>query len=383
MSAWFIPTPLPASTWGYTIDKMARQTAVPSSEMTPRPSTPPSIAAAVGDAAWLAHRYDPERDAVHLLPVSRDLHRKAIFLTDEYLPRNLQPLIVARTDAIAAIESQAPIHFVFHSAYCCSTLVARAFDRPGWAMGLKEPVILNDIVGWRRRGEPGPDMATVLDDALRLLSRPFSPNEAVIVKPSNIVNCLAPAMLALRPEAKALLLYAPLRTYLSSIAKKGIDGRLWVRTLLLGLIDDKMVDMGFTPRDHLGQTDLQVAAIGWLAQHALFAKLVQQFGTNRVRTLDSATLITDPANAMKQLSQLFGLPVDAKELNEITNGRAFKRHSKLDTDFGAEDRDREHGFATEIHADEIEKVAHWAEVVASTFQIAINPPAALISGSAK
>ena len=55
---------------------------------------PASIAAAMSDADWLAHRYDPEHDAVHFLRVPRAEHRKAVFLTDEYLPRGLQPLVV-------------------------------------------------------------------------------------------------------------------------------------------------------------------------------------------------------------------------------------------------------------------------------------------------
>ena len=351
----------------------------------PRPQTsplppPPSIAAAVRDAAWLAHRYDPEQDAVHLLPVPRAMHRRATFLTDDYLPQGLEPLVVRRADAMTPPPPAAPLHFVFHSAYCCSTLVARAFDRPGWAMGLKEPPILNDIVGWRRRGGRGPDMAAVLADVLALLARPFAAGEAVVVKPSNIVNGLAAAMLTLRPDSRALLLRAPLRTYLASVAKKGMDGRLWVRTLLLGLLDDGLVDLGFSTRDHLGHSDLQVAAVGWLAQQALFAGLVARFGTARVRTLDSETLMREPAIAMARLAALFGLPLDEAGLAEIVGGPAFTRHSKLDTDFAAEERAAEHRDAASIHADEIAKVAIWAEAVAKAAGVALEPPAPLIEG---
>jgi hypothetical protein len=344
----------------------------------PRFPSAEAAAAAVGpDAEWLAHRYDPVQDAVHLLLVPRALHRTSVFLTKEHLPDDLEPLVLPRRALMAAAPPAAPLHFVFHSAFCCSTLVARAFDRPGWAMGLKEPTILNDLIGWRRRGSKGPDMAGVLDDVLTLLARPFTPGEAVIVKPSNAINALAAPILTLRPDARALLLYAPLRTYLGSVAKKGIDGRLWVRVLLLGLLDDKLVDLGFAPRDYLRLTDLQAAAVGWLAQQALFARLVERFGADRVRTLDSETLTADPAGIMRRLSGLFRLPLDEARLESIVTGPAFTRHSKLEAAFGVAERAQEHRDAADTHADEIDKVLVWAQAVATNAGVAIVPPAAL------
>lgn len=314
---------------------------------------------------------------MHLLPVPRAVHRTSIFLTKEHLPTNLEPLVLPRGAIMAASPPADQLHFIFHSAFCCSTLVARAFDRPGWAMGLKEPTILNDLIGWRRRGDKGPDMASVLNDVLTLLARPFTPGESIIVKPSNAINALAAPILALRPEAHAVLLYAPLRTYLGSVAKKGIDGRLWVRVLLLGLLDDKLIDLGFAPRDYLGLTDLQVAAVGWLAQQALFARLVGQFGMDRVRTLDSEQLTADPAGTMRRLAMLFGLPLDDATLDAIVAGPAFTRHSKLEADFGVADRAEEHRDAADTHADEIDKVLVWAQVVAASAGVSTAPPAPL------
>lgn len=341
-------------------------------------SPPSSIEAAARDSEWIAHRYDPEHDAVHLLPVARAVQRKATFLTDEYLPAGLTPLVARRRDLAGSGVVEAPIHFVFHSAFCCSTLIANAFDLPGRSMGVKEPVILNDFIGWRRRGGQGADMAEVLDDMVRLIARPFGPGESIVVKPSNATNALIAALLMLRPQAHALLLHAPLRTYLGSIARKGLDGRLWVRTLLLGLLDDKLVDLGFSVRDHLGQSDLQVAAIGWLAQHALFARIANQFGATRVRTLDSATLMADPGKAMSALGAHFGLPLSTDERDTIVSGPAFTSHSKLGTAFGAAERAAEEEAGVALHADEIEKVIVWTHAVAASAGVPLDLPAPLI-----
>jgi hypothetical protein len=325
------------------------------------------------DPLWLADRYDPGHDAVHFRQVSRSQHDRATFLTDEYLPAST-PVVLRRSEAVAAAGAPGPLHFIFHSAYCCSTLLARVFDLPGTAMGLKEPVLLNDLVGWKHRGATPTDLAGVLNDALTLLARPFGPGEAVVVKPSNLINGMIPAMLTVRPAARALLLHAPLRTYLGSIAKKGMWGRLWVRDLLVKQLREGMVWPGFTTEDYLGQTDLQAGAAGWLAQHALFARMATRF-PDRVRTLDSEALMADPAAAMAALGALFGLTLDPAA---IVAGPAFTRHSKFGQDFGAEARAGEHRDAADLHADEIDKVAIWAEAVAASAGLSLKLPEPLL-----
>lgn len=319
----------------------------------------------VGDPCWLAHRYDPIADQVHFVRATRDDHRAATFLTDEYLKAANKPEPIARAAALAAAGASAPIHFILHSAYCCSTMLARAFDIPGVAMGLKEPLILNDLSGWKHRGGSPARIAEVLDGALTLLARPFGPSEAVIVKPSNLINSFAPAMLAMRPEARALLLYAPLRLYLASIAKKGMWGRLWVRELFVKIAKDGLTDYGFTPEEILRQTDLQIAAIGWLAQHRWFASLIARY-PERLRTLDSETLVARPADTIAALAQFYSLPIDREAAEGIAVGDAFTSHSKGLGAFGREERQAEQRDAALVHAEEVDKVAVWAEAVAAS-----------------
>lgn len=337
----------------------------------------PETAKIVRDAAWLSHRYDPVQDAVHFLRVRREAHRAATFLTDEYLGDAGAPRVIDRKRALAAMPERAPIHYIFHSAYCCSTLLARAFDIEGVSMGLKEPTILNDLSGWRQRGAERARLAEVLDSALALLGRPFQPGEAVVVKPSNLINPFAAAMLAMRPDARALLLHAPLPLYLGSIARKGMWGRLWVRELFVKLSRDGFMDYGFSPEEVLRQTDLQIAAVGWLAQHRLFAALTERF-PNRVRTLDSETLIAKPEVAMAALVRHYGLPLTNDDACRLARGEAFSRHSKRDTAFGKAERQAEQRDGASVHAEEIDKVALWAEAVAKSAGQSLNLPAGLL-----
>ena len=245
-------------------------------------------------------------------------------------------------------------------------------------MTLKEPVILNDMSGWQRRGGQPRPLAAVLDNALTLLARPFEEGESNVVKPSNVVNAYAPAMLAMRPESGAILLYAPLRIFVGSVARKGMWGRLWVRDLLAKLLDDQLIDLGFEASDYLRLTDLQAAAVGWLAQHQLFARLTDRYGA-RIRTLDSETLLACPEAAVAAAAKLYGLRLDERAAQRIAAGPAFTSHSKLGAKFDAAARAAEREALELPHLDEIEKVVVWAEAVAANAGVAIRLGAPLLA----
>lgn len=308
--------------------------------------------------------------------LERDAHDAATFITDDYLGVAADIVTLDRVEAMKAVPRDNSLHFIIHSAFCASTMLARGFNLPGVSMGLKEPVLLNDIVGYRRRGAPPAAVAERLDHAMHMLARPFGSDLAVVVKPSNVFNALVPLALTMRPKSKAILLHAPLRVFLVSVARKGLWCRLWCRELLEGLLADAIVDLGFEPRDYFRQSDLQVAAVGWLAQHQLFHELVAKFGSERIATLDSEQLTADPASALAAASRHFGLDVPA---HSIAGHPAFATHSKFGGSFDSGDRAAEHRAAAEAYGDEIEKILIWAQSVAATAGISLELPAPLLT----
>lgn len=327
----------------------------------------------LADAEWLAHRYIESEDRVRFASVPRARHTAVPFLTDAFLG-DLGTIhdLEARTCLNDSVPG--PLHFLFHSAFCGSTMLVRAFDRPGVAMGLSEPVILNDLVGFRRRGGAPSAVARVADVATRLLARPFAPGEAVIVKPSNVVNPLAELLLALRSEARALFLYAPLETFLISVARKGLACRLWVRELADGyLTENYLALLGLLPEDIFRQTDLQVAAVGWLAQHAHFTRLATKLGPDRLQTLDADALNDDPQSALAAAARHYGLTLDHRAVSEIVGGPAFTRHSKSGADYSGQARRDDYAIARAAYGDEIDKVLAWAKAVAASAGITLIP----------
>jgi hypothetical protein len=310
---------------------------------------------------WLAHRFDETTGAFRFIPYSREERAAVPFLTDDYLPqRDWRAL---SREEVQAFPQRAPVHFIFHSGFCCSTLLAACFDQPGLASSFSEPMILNDIVGWRLRGAAPDRIGMALTDALRLLARPFPGDRAAIVKPSNIVNDLAAAMLAIQPQARAVVLHAPLADFLLSIAKKGLDGRRWARELFVKLrAEGRVQPLGFNDIEFLGQTDLQIAAMAWLAQQKLFAALIEK-AAGRVRSLDSAAFMAHPGSTIRSVALHFGIGLSDAELTSISNG-ALVRDSKSGQHFTAAERKADYDRVRSVHGDEIDKVVAWTAEVA-------------------
>src|SRR3546814_11291522 len=72
--------------------------------------------------------------------------------------------------------------------------------------------------------------------------------------------------------------------------------RLWCRELLESYLADGFVQLGFEPRDYFRQSDLQIAAVGWLAQQQAFAALLG-WAPERIASPASETLTRAPPAA--------------------------------------------------------------------------------------
>lgn len=332
--------------------------------------------AALADPSLMVHRYDLPRDAFVLRRFPREAHRGVPFLTDEYLgAAPAEPEWVGGAE-VAGVTATAPVHFIFHSAFCNSTLLARALDHPGLAMGLSEPVVLNDLVGLRRRGAIDmPGLGQRFDAALILLARPWGAGEAVVVKPSNIVNPLASGLMNLRSDARAIVMHTPLPLFLASVARKGLWGRLWVRELAEGFLRDGIfAPLGLQAEDVLRLTDLQAAAAGWLAQQRVFRDLAERYGAARVRGLDAERLDPDPAPVLEAVADHFGLSADPHLRAELGKAAALRRHSKTGAAFDMAARRAEQARASALHQDEITAVLTWSEACAAQAGIAMDLP---------
>ncbi|MFP5330460.1 MAG: hypothetical protein ACLGHC_10060 [Alphaproteobacteria bacterium] len=327
------------------------------------------------DPDWLPHTYDVGGANLTFVHVPPEERQQLMFLSDEHFADKFQKIAfpMNAVEAELGTPARAPLHFLFHTSFCCSTLLARALEIPGVSTALREPDVFINLGNRLIRSDDQANRKR-LELVLRLFERGARPGEAVIVKPSNFGNRLIDLILAQRPQSRAVLLYSDAGTYLRSLLKRGMFGRIFGRKLFNQISAWSPVDFGFSAAELFEQTDLQIAALGWLMQIHHFDAVARAFGPSRVMLLDSATLIADPQGSLSRVTALFGLGLDEQRIAEIVGGPAFSRHSKFsEREYGADAREKDHEAVMAAHAEELGMVLQWIEAVAGQLGLPMKP----------
>lgn len=331
-----------------------------------------SWTAAVDDPAWMPYVYDERADTLQFVHLTREAQRAAPFLDPRCLAsaQLSQPLPMAQAPNAAIDAAARPVHFIFHTAFCCSTLLTRALDIPGVAMGQKEPFVLVGFSTLDPAARQRPQVGAALRASVNLLSRPLAAGEVQIAKPSNIANVVASQIMAAHPQSKALVLHSGLPEFLRSMARQGLQGRIFGRQLFQRLAPS----LALQPQSAVElfeQTDLQIAAQAWLMQARALSALSREFGP-RVRSLSSKALLADKTGALIKLGAFFDLKADDAQWRAIAEGPVFARDSKRpDEAFDAATRAARQD-AAEAHAEEIAMITKWAEMLAARSGAPLN-----------
>lgn len=318
---------------------------------------------------WLPHTYDVQGTNLTSVLVPRDARRELLFLGDEFFNGRFQKATfpTAALMAETAAAPSAPIHFIFHTSFCGSTLLTRALDIPGSAVALREPVVLLNVANRVARSDDAMNRKRA-ELVLRLLERPFGAGETVIVKPTNFANRIADVALSLRPESKAILLYSDVESFTQSLLMRGIAGRIYGRKLYNQFATWSGLDFGYDSRELLEHTDVQMAALGWLMQIHHFDAVTRAFGPDRVVVLNSADLIADPTASLNKAQALFGMNLGEEQIRAIANGPVFSKHSKVAGQaYDPHSRDQDHKTVKEAHADELSIIKDWTRRIAEYF----------------
>ncbi len=312
------------------------------------------IATIERDPRWLPHALDLAGRRVQFVKMPRETLSQPPFLAD-FAPATAQDEAWFSFAQVEAMEPETgPLHFIFHTAFCRSTLLVRALEIEGMSAGLAEPGIIARLAG------AGDAARSLVKPVCDLLSRPWGDGEAVFVKPTNHANMLIPALLAARPDASAVLMTNDLAPFLRSVARRGLMGRRWGRQLYLELMGYAGMDLGMDAREQFSMTDLQAASVGWFLSQRWFAQLATGPEGQRLRVLDGDRFDADREKTLAAVFDNAGMSVPASTISAVTEGPRFASHAKL----GGRFTDTEGEGVSAIVAEEIEQMRQWTGMIA-------------------
>lgn len=322
----------------------------------------PSAADLARDASWLADNFDPQARSVSFVHLDRARLSGTPFL-DQRLDRSGAGQAAASFDALEPALPPAPaqLNFIWHTAFCCSTLIAHALNAPGRNLSLREPAITMTLAAAKRGGWFSPQH---LGDRLpstvfRLLARRFAESEQVLIKPTNTVNTLV-ADAARLTNGKMLFLYSDCRSFITSIAKKKLDGHIFARKLFTIFASDGDPLGKLPPQQLFEMSDLQIAALVWQMQIGHFRRAMAALG-NRAVSLDCASFLADPAGVLARLDRFFEFGLGPDHIESVVNGPLLTRNAKDENQsYSADTRRSETEAVAELIGPDLDRIIEWS-----------------------
>ncbi|MXO85568.1 hypothetical protein GRI38_05945 [Altererythrobacter aurantiacus] len=334
----------------------------------------PTSAEIAADPLWLPHKADFATRRMTFVRLRPERFAETAFLADQQPTEASDSASLSFDEVIALDFPTGPLHFIFHTAFCRSTLLVRALNIPGFSIGMSEPGIFASLAGAGQQA--GPLLKPVLD----LLSRPHPGRQAVFVKPSNHTNMLIPALMEARPDARAILMSNALPAFLEAVIRKGMMGRRWGRQLYLELQSYATLDLGMDGRETYLMTDLQAAGAAWLLNRRWFelnARNAVGRAGERMVSLDGDRFNEHKADTLIAALKLAGIDLPRERADAVGASPVFGEYSKGGSDFATKEADDRARSSSPVTREEMEQVGQWVGMVAKQSGIAMEVPSDL------
>lgn len=275
-------------------------------------------------------------------------------------------------DLLSQYESEStlhgPVHYIFMTDFCGSTLMARALGSLAGVFCYNEPRGFVSLANKKRRidffgHEDKERWNRALPLAVRLMSRTFHPGEVALVKDQPLTNYIAVDLLAMHPESRALFMYTSLVDYLAAVCRHP-RRREYARHRMIHNIHETRLYAPLAGFDKLSLSDMQIAALHWLTQILQYDELIKRVPEFSMRSIRGDEFFADPAGVLYAAGEHYGVESKPVDVHRIVNGELFRRHSKLvDIPFDAAMQEQQAKYSAAKYADEIRAGLDWAQSV--------------------
>ena len=328
----------------------------------------PSVNEIVDNPSWYCHAINLDAGRLGFVKTNKSALSETTFLDTRFDVSKLESASLSIQECVNYIdgkESPAP-KYIFHTAFCCSTLLARCLDLPDSNVSIKEPAVLMALANYKRTGHKTlvntNEAKAIYGLVNHLLFRPFGENESVVVKPTNTVNNIICQLMDTHAESKALLLHSDLKSFLISLLKKGEEGRGFARQLFNIFFMDSAETQLLQQNQLMRMTDIQVAAITWHLQLENYFDAFAEFNADKVTSLHCDRLLDNSNDILTKVVSNLNLPTLEQNIDQMLEHAPLQKNSKTPGKaFTAQDRKLEHSEAASLYADSLNTIIPWAK----------------------
>ncbi|QTD56397.1 hypothetical protein [Parasphingorhabdus cellanae] len=326
------------------------------------------------DARLLPHLVDLPKDQVLLSHLTEDDYRKASFLDQRIITPQLRRQLVPWSELSKVQLPQSPTpQYIFHIGHVGSTLLSRLLGEIDTVLALREPQLLRTLCEISQiRAEPDSpwspeDYERRFSESVRWLSRPFYPQQPVMIKASSFVSELAPELLA--DEIEALFLYAPLDRYIPTI----LAGEASVQEthMMAGARLKRLTrHLGKAPAQLWELTLAQRVAMSWMCELVTLFVAQKASHSANIMWMDFEAFLDAPQDQLIKAASHFNLELAEQKAAELVSGPIMSSYSKApEHDYSPDLRQELLREANENHATDIRGAISWVEGIAAKFPL--------------
>lgn len=247
--------------------------------------------------------------------------------------------------------------WLFHTSFCCSTLLARALQDTPACMVYREPLVLRRLSDARDRGMA---VADWMQPTTRLLFRPWREDGAVVVKPTHAALNIAADLLAATPGSRAIALLSSLEDFLVSNIKKTPETHAKVPTLVERAVRAGSLRHRLSGREIDPPSLLAAVALQWVAQRELLVDIDERM-PGRLRFMDASQVLADLSGAARDCLEWWGLPADMATLRDRAVAVANVNAKQTSATYSASRREQDAEQLSRMFTRELTEARDWFE----------------------
>ncbi len=204
--------------------------------------------------------------------------------------------------------------WIFHTSFCCSTLLARLLQRPDDVLAIKEPLVFNQLADAYRQQPGNASGYTALLEKISLqLCKPFHPHQQVILKTSNYMNALLMQLQNIDQQSRVVIVWGGIGSFVRSMLKNRQEAVKTLPVFLRSLCKDIEWRHEYQP----GNDFWRDIAYLWAAQIRLFSGFLQQQTLSAV-TLSKDDIVNHPEQVVSACDRFFGIR-DKRDFTSVSS----------------------------------------------------------------